>query len=185
MPTSLSQFIRQQLLAQQLSERDYALRSGVGLSHIYQILRGERKHVRSDTLDKLAIGLNMTPAEMAVAMGRSAATDVDPDEAEALALFRQVPPDMKDAAKGMLRGLAAETVQPTLRQSNGRRDGASTGRRKAEAAKAASHSNQGQTDTQGGVSTVYRGARHHLANFLSLFDRPVPAYSGLLLADAR
>jgi transcriptional regulator with XRE-family HTH domain len=105
MATNLSRFLRQQLDLQQLTEREFAARSGLGLSHVYQILRGERKHTRGDTLDKVAIGLHMTPAEMANAMGRgSLLDDLDPEIA---ALVRQVQIEDQPTLKSMLRGLVS------------------------------------------------------------------------------
>lgn len=111
MPTPLSQFLRQQLVAQQLSEREFALRSGLGLSHVYQILRGDKKHTRGDTLDKIAEALGMAPSEMQVAMGKGS-TDLAPDDVEVLAAYRRVPAEKKETAKDLLHALGVQPTQP-------------------------------------------------------------------------
>lgn len=111
MPISLSHFLRQQLAAQQLSEKEFALRSGVGLSHIYQMLRGERKYVRGETLDRIAAGLGLTPSAMAVLMGKGA-PDEDPDEAETLALYRMLPAEQKPMVKTIIRSLTTRADEP-------------------------------------------------------------------------
>lgn len=110
MPTSLDQFVQQQLEAQGLTVKEFARRSGLGISHAYQVLRGERsKRPSAETFDAVARGLNMTPAEMAVAMGKGA-LEASPDETEWLALYRQLPTEHRPTVKQIVRNLA---VQPT------------------------------------------------------------------------
>ena len=111
MSTALSLFLSRQLDAMGLTAEQFARKAGLNASGIYQIVRGERIYVQDRTLDKIAAALNMTPAEMALAMGKAAATE-DPDEAEILALFRDVPTEKRSAAKDVLRGLG---IQPTSR----------------------------------------------------------------------
>lgn len=117
MPTNLGQFLRTQLDLQQLPEKEFSKRADMGLSHVYQILRGERKHARADTLDKIAYALNMTPAEMAAAMGRgNSHVDLDPELA---ALLRQLPAEHRPTLKSMLRGLIPH---PAAEVTNGTED---------------------------------------------------------------
>lgn len=118
MPTPLSTFLQRQLDSIGLRPDEFAKLAQMTRSHVYFILNGERRNVRSDTLDKIAAALSMTPAEMAVAMGKAGPGD-DPDETEVLALFRRVPVDKRPAATDMLRGLA---VQPTRPTTNRRQD---------------------------------------------------------------
>jgi transcriptional regulator with XRE-family HTH domain len=107
------------LEAQGLSVREFSQRSGLGISHIYQILRGQRaRRLSADTLDAFARGLGLTPAEMAAGMGRG--TSPSPEDIEWIALGRRVPADKVSAAKDMLRGLA---VQPTQQRAKTRTDG--------------------------------------------------------------
>jgi transcriptional regulator with XRE-family HTH domain len=127
-PLTISQFVQQQLDSQQLTVKEFATRSGLGLSHTYQLLRGERKRgVTGETMDAIARGLKMTPAEMAVLMGRGAVAV--PDEIERIAIVRQISPEDWPAAKRMLLGLAAinTTSDPTAntpgRQLNARGSG--------------------------------------------------------------
>lgn len=116
MPTPLSTFLQRQLDSIGLRPDEFAKLAQMTRSHVYFILNGERRNVRSDTLDKIAAALRMTPAEMAVAMGKAGPSS-DPDEVEMLALFRQVPAHKRPAATDMLRGLA---VPPTRPQANRR-----------------------------------------------------------------
>ncbi len=44
--------------------RGFALRAGLDPSHLYQILRGERKHVRQETMAKLADACGMSLTEL-------------------------------------------------------------------------------------------------------------------------
>jgi transcriptional regulator with XRE-family HTH domain len=124
-PIDLDRFAQQQLDAQGLTVKEFARRSGLGLSHAYQILRGERTRPSAETFDAVARGLNMTPAEMAVAMGKGTESD-DPEEVEWLALVRQLAPEKKPAARDYLRFMAAQGVEPS-HTAKGR--GAGTGKR--------------------------------------------------------
>lgn len=108
MPLTPGQFIRQQLDAQQLSMKQFVARSGLGLSHAYQLRNDERKRVSAETMDAIARGFGMTPAEASEAMGRGTAT-TGHDELERLAIVRQVSDADWPAAKRMLLGLAAAT----------------------------------------------------------------------------
>jgi transcriptional regulator with XRE-family HTH domain len=67
MPKPLAVFLRDELDARGLDEKQFAARAGLGLSHVYQILRGERRSVRDDTLQKIAAGLGMTMSEVSLA----------------------------------------------------------------------------------------------------------------------
>jgi transcriptional regulator with XRE-family HTH domain len=107
----LSAFARRQLAAQGLSVKEFARRADLGLSHAYQLIRGERPRPSAETFDAIARGLNMTPAEMAVAMGKGV-VDLAPDEVEMLAIYRQVPPEEKPIIKRQLRGLAIPPTTP-------------------------------------------------------------------------
>ena|SRR5580765_6071627 len=104
MTLSLGQFARQQIDAQGLSVKEFAARSGLGLSHAYQILDGKRPRASSQTFEAVARGLSMTPAEMLVAMGKGTGS-LDADETEMLALFRQVPLAQRLTLKQIVRSL--------------------------------------------------------------------------------
>lgn len=130
MSLTISQFVNQQIASQHLTVKEFAARSGLGLSHAYQLLRGERKRgVTSETMDAIARGLRMTPAEMAVLMGRGDDSANVPDELERIAIVRQISPEDWPAAKRMLLGLAAvnthtdASVNPPSSRNNTRRRG--------------------------------------------------------------
>lgn len=106
MPTPLSIFLEQQISLLGLTPDKFAKRARMTRSHVYFILNGDRVNVRSDTLDKIAAAVGMTPAEMAMAMGKGDGT-LSPSEAQWLAIIRQVPTEHHSAGQAMLLGLTA------------------------------------------------------------------------------
>ncbi len=76
-PTPLGHFLQSQLDARHELASDFAVRAGLGVSHVYQILRGERIDIRKGTLEKIAAGFGMTVAEM-MATVEPRLTDDDP-----------------------------------------------------------------------------------------------------------
>lgn len=98
--------------------RDAAKRSNISLSKAYAIVNGD-DNVEFETFENIATAFGLTPAELAIAIGKGSA-EHDPAEARVVALYRQVPADKRPAAEDMLHGLA---VQPTRPPANRRRDG--------------------------------------------------------------
>lgn len=119
MPLTPSQFIRQQRDTQQLSMKQFAARSGLGLSHAYQLLRGERKSVSVETLDAIALGFGMTPAEMAAAMGKSE-TVMDPGQLAWNALYEQMDATTRSKVFPMVRAAANTSDEGTANSSGSR-----------------------------------------------------------------
>jgi transcriptional regulator with XRE-family HTH domain len=101
------------------SVREAAKRSQISLSKAYAIVNGD-DNVEFETFENIATAFNMTPAELATAIGKGAPQD-DPAHALGAALFRAVPIERQPAAIDMLRGLQ---VQPTRTPRKSLVDGA-------------------------------------------------------------
>lgn len=80
------------------------MRIGINSSGFHKFLSGRYQELRETNLNKIAAGLGSSPADLRGAID-TRPTQVDLDEAEFLAVFRQVPSNYKPAAKLMLRGL--------------------------------------------------------------------------------
>lgn len=168
-PITLSQYTRQQIDAQGISVKLFAARAELGLSHAYQILRDERSRVTPDTLEAVARGLSMTPAELLIGMGR-AADALSADEAEMLALYRGTPDEQRPVVKGMLRGLVVRPTHPT---SNGRADAS---RKRAQAAmRKLTHQGEDGPDPNLTASSAWAALRGLIAH--SAAHRPLPSGS--------
>jgi flavin reductase (DIM6/NTAB) family NADH-FMN oxidoreductase RutF len=61
-------FLERQLAQTGLAPVDFAQRSGLSTSHVYQLLRGDRADPRSTTFRKVAAALQMTDAQLARAV---------------------------------------------------------------------------------------------------------------------
>src|SRR5436309_734111 len=85
------------------SVRKTAHETKMSVSKAYAILNGE-DNVEFETFENIATAFNMTPAELATAIGKGRPVD-DPTEVEVLARYRAVPAEKKLAAIDMLRGL--------------------------------------------------------------------------------
>ena len=152
MSMSLAQFAQQQRLAQGLTVKEFARKAGLGISHAYQILGGERPRPSAETFDAVARGLSMTPAEMAVAMGRAAAGQ-DPDELETIAIYRQIDAEKRSAAKDMLRGLAVQPIRPP--RTSKRQQPSDNRLRRPAAEIEHDHPHGGEIDSDDGLATYY------------------------------
>lgn len=133
------------------SMRETAKRSLMSVSKAYAIANGD-DNVEFDTFENIASAFDMTPAELAVAIGKGAA-DADPDDVEIMALSRQLAPEQKTYAKSMLRGLVAAV---TRGPNNGRRAATATGQRAEAARRAAAHKNGDYPDDTKDLSGPYR-----------------------------
>lgn len=158
MSTALARFLQRQLDARGMTADLFAKKHGLNSSGLYQLLRGERTYVQDRTMERLAAALGMTLAEMVTAMATDG-SPADPDEAEWVALMRQVPAEKLPAAKDMLRGLA---IQPTSqRTASGRRDAAA--QRQREPLRQLRQT-RGQQDEPGANSSLPK--RSHAGNTL-------------------
>ena len=61
------EFLDRQLTLRGLTPAQFARRADLGLSHVYQILRGDRSDPRGTTLQKVAAALDLSPAQLALA----------------------------------------------------------------------------------------------------------------------
>lgn len=115
--TALGEFARREIKAQGLSVKDFASKSGLGLSHTYQILRGDRsKRTSAETVEAVARGLGLTPAELAVAMSHGA-PDEDPQRAVVSALVRQVRREDLTTVERILRAFHVPATTPVAKTS--------------------------------------------------------------------
>lgn len=167
MPLTPSQFMRQQFDAQDISIKTFSARSGLGLSHAYQLLRGERKSVSVETMDAIARGFGMSPAEAAAMMGRGPIT-TGHDELERIAIVRQVSEADWPAAKRMLLGLA---TPPQL--ANGHRDDAAKRRPGGRRALDKRSHVEDESPDQGGLRGVFALVSFALANCSNSLRRPL------------
>lgn len=108
MTDALRAFLRRQLDLRDESVPQFANRTGLNASGLYQILRGQRQYVADSTLDKIAKAFNMTPAEMASAMGRGG--ELTPEETSLLAAYRDAEPDKRPMAVTFLASLRRRTT---------------------------------------------------------------------------
>lgn len=98
------------------SMREIANRTKMSRSKAYAIVNGD-DNVEFETFENIATAFDMTPAELATAIGKGAPQD-NPAHALGVALFRAVPVEKQPAAIDMLRGLT--TVEPTRPRSKSR-----------------------------------------------------------------
>ena len=119
--SALGSYLEDELHRRDLSPEDFGRRSGLGTSHVYQIIRGQKTNVRQSTIDRIAEGLGMTPAELMVAIGKGAADD-SPKRASLHALLRLVPDEDLSTIERVVRPFV---VSPAQRRSIGRQDGVS------------------------------------------------------------
>lgn len=90
--------------------RQAAQRSQISLSKAYAIANGE-DNVEFETFENIASAFGLTPAELAVAIGKGSPED-DPTEVHLLATYRQVPDERRSAVLDMVRGLAVQPIRP-------------------------------------------------------------------------
>lgn len=110
--TPLGHFLQSQLDARNELAADFATRAGLGVSHVYQILRGERGNVRKDTLEKIARGFGMTVPQMMTAIDPSLA---DEDPLVALARVRTENQMLKRILGDMKQVLSVLSTSSPLR----------------------------------------------------------------------
>lgn len=114
--TSIGPYLQSELIRRGLSPDELARRSGLGTSHIYQIIRSE-KRPRQDTLDKIAVGLGMTTGDLLRAV--EAQSEDDPIEQA----IRQRTAEMREAVRGTPRSMWATIIRKTFdRAIDGARD---------------------------------------------------------------
>lgn len=100
------------------SMREAAKRSKISPSKAYAIANGD-DNVEFETFENIAAAFSMSPAELAVAIGKGAAGD-DPRRVPIHAALRDVPDEQLATVELMIRSLAVQPVNKGLR--NGLRD---------------------------------------------------------------
>lgn len=70
-PSPLAQWLMRQISALGETPEQFAARIGINPSGLHKLMRGEHKEVRASTLEKIAWGLGMTPADILKATGKS------------------------------------------------------------------------------------------------------------------
>lgn len=115
---ALQRYLQAELPRRSWSIPEFAARvDGMSQSNAYRIIRDGFDNVEFATFEAIAATLGMSPAELAVAIGKGSAVD-DPEEAQVIAAYRQIAIEKRAAAFDMLRGLA---VQPTTPPDANRR----------------------------------------------------------------
>ena len=74
----LGAYLGNELNRRNWSPEEFGRRSGLGTSHVYQIIRGQKSNIRQATVDRIADGLGMTVGELMTAV--EAQTEPDPIE---------------------------------------------------------------------------------------------------------
>jgi flavin reductase (DIM6/NTAB) family NADH-FMN oxidoreductase RutF len=67
-PSRFGDFLHTRLAAADLAPADFAAAAGLSVSHVYQLLRGDRADPRGSTFHKVAAALGMTDAALASAV---------------------------------------------------------------------------------------------------------------------
>jgi flavin reductase (NADH) len=65
--STFGDFLDRQLVLRGLTPAQFAQRADLGLSHVYQILRGDRSDPRGTTLQKVAAALGLSPTQLSLA----------------------------------------------------------------------------------------------------------------------
>jgi transcriptional regulator with XRE-family HTH domain len=134
MPGEFAEWLRKELAARRLSQRDLARRAGMPRSGVNQILHGKTQPTWQSIV-KIAGGLGQDPVPLLRSEGML--PDLGPestDEEEAVRILRALPFHLRQVAVWMLRGIHAEyargdrqdTRSPTV---NTDKCGAEKGRR--------------------------------------------------------
>lgn len=107
---ALQHFFDAERLRRGWSMRDAAKRCKISLSKAYAIVNGD-DNVEFDTFENIAAAFGLTPAELAVAIGKGSPED-DPAEARVIALYRQIAAEKRETAADLLSALAAPPARP-------------------------------------------------------------------------
>lgn len=185
--TALQHFFDAERLRRGWSMQEIAKRTQMSRSKAYAIVNGD-DNVEFETFENIASAFSMSPAELAVAIGKGAASD-DPKRVPIHAALRQVPDEQLATVEMMIRGLAAP-VQPLHKGPTSRRRSAPTITSETPSRKHdGSTANGGETGAQGGVSTVYRHPARRWPNLLNTvkaaFVPLLPSTTGLTVEMAR
>lgn len=159
--TPLGSVLQAELRRRDLSPEEFGQRSGLGTSHVYQIIRGVKVNPRQDTLEKIAAGLDWTLADLAARLG-SGLSELTRDQLDWLTIINQIPTEDHQTAKKILS---------SLRATNGHRDGASIqhpGSRRAHDARTRSTD---ESADHGGLPTVFGDLKASIANVLAPVKR--------------
>lgn len=164
---SFSDLIELLIASRDLSQSDIARLTGVSPSRV-SIWRSGKGRPEPRNLERMAEVFGFSYDELMRLCGyrvSESPVEVDPDETELLALFRQVPDDQRPVVKLMLRGLA---VQPVNHGPVNRSDGAPDNRRQRVRAQRTGNHEQGGDDGLNQPLTVdSQTVRGFLASFLS------------------
>ena len=128
-PSAWWHYVDRKRVELDLTGAEFATRSGIGKSHAYQILKGERPQATLETLRAVARGLGITPSELLAGMGEGA--EDEPEVAEMTALFRHLPKPERKTARQILNALtpANSHTKPRANAQNGTRGNLDAARR--------------------------------------------------------
>lgn len=119
---ALQRFFEAERQRQGWSVRQAAKHCRISVSKAYAIEAGD-DNVEFDTFENIAGAFGMSPAELAIAIGKGPAND-DPKRAQLQALARNVADEHVGAAELMLRGLTAAEASVSIPSAKKRTEGA-------------------------------------------------------------
>ena len=90
--SALQQFVSDELDRRKWSVPEFARRAEISTSLAYQIIDG-KDNVRRNTFDKIASAFDLTPAQLADAIGRDGA--LSPEHASVIATYESIPKDKR------------------------------------------------------------------------------------------
>jgi transcriptional regulator with XRE-family HTH domain len=111
---ALQNFFRDERQRRSWSIRDASTHCRMSLSRVYGLENGD-DNVEFETFENIASAFGMTPAELAVAIGKGRPDD-DPDEARLLAAYRQMPQEHRPTVIQMLHSLAVQPLRPPAKR---------------------------------------------------------------------
>lgn len=136
-PITLGAFLQAKIDELGLTYDQFAKMAGMTRSHIYFIVNNQRTKPRSDTIDRIAAALGITPADIFIALGKGAPLD-DPERASLLALIRDLPPEHIHTVEQMVRPLTSQASRS--RSAAKRRGEGGANRKRGRAVELAGHS---------------------------------------------
>lgn len=151
------------------SMREAAKRSKISPSKAYAIANGD-DNVEFETFENIAAAFSMSPAELAVAIGKGAVND-DPRRVPIHAALRNVPDEQLATVELMIRSLA---VQPVNKGPYNRLRDGTDNRRVAHRRALDEHSTpQDDTDINGGITRRNQTVKGLLLNVMTAIGGPL------------
>lgn len=109
---ALQQFFKDERLRRGWSVREAAQRSQISPSKAYAIENGD-DNVEFETFENIATAFDLTPAELAVAIGKGTPA-LNPDEARWVSYYRRIPVEQRPFIEKAVYSIGEGPVQPIV-----------------------------------------------------------------------